>query len=390
MGTKMAPSYANLYMANFEETFIATRQLQPFVYKRFIDDIFMIWTHGEDELHAFMGSMNLHQPTIQFTYEWSTNEIHYLDVTIYIKNQTIGTKLYTKKTDTHQYLQFPSSHPLHNKKAIPYSQALRLRRICSDIKDFNTACDNLKTNLKKRGYPRTLITEGINKARSTERASLLEPKRRQPDAVHRIPCILTYNPSIPNISAYLKEDWPILIANKNSAFKQHQPIIAYKRPQNIRDRLVRSLFSLPEKTSQTEPKGSTKCAKKCISCNFIKTSATFKSNQTNQRFNITSTIDSQTENVVYLIECRQCPFQYVGETKNSSNYRLIHHRASHKAKKDEPVPQHFNQAGHSIKDLTITGIEKINNHRDSTRAKRESFWIDTLQTLTPQGLNIRD
>jgi hypothetical protein len=122
----------------------------------------------------------------------------------------------------------------------------------------------------------------------------------------------------------------------------------------------------------------------------MKNTTTFRSNNNNMQFSILCTIDCQTENVIYLIECRKCTAQYVGETKNTINYRLIRHRASHKAKKEEPVAPHFNSHDHNIRDLTITGIEKIQNQRDSTRAKRESFWIETLNTITPNGLNIRD
>jgi hypothetical protein len=390
MGTKMAPSYANLFMAQFEETFMATRQHLPLVYKRYIDDILMIWTHGEDELKAFMTAMNSHHPTIKLTHEWSTEEINFLDVTVYIKNNTVGTKLYTKPTDTHQYLQFTSSHPLHNKKAIPFSQALRLKRINSEPADFEHSVTNLAFYLKKRGYPRNLIQQGITRARNMDRLTLLSPQTKPIDPIHRIPCIITYNPSMPTISDSLKEHWPILLAERNSAFKSKKAIIAYKRPPNLRDHLVRALFC-PEKTTQEETNnGSTKCPKKCITCKYMKITKTFESMQNHQTYNIGCTIDCQTENVVYLIECRKCPLQYVGETKNSINYHLIRHRASHKARKEEPVAEHFNSHEHTINDLTITGIEKIINKRDSTRSKRESFWIDTLDTLTPRGLNIRD
>ena len=40
MGTKLAPSYANLFMTKFEENYVYTYQLQPKLWKRFIDDIF--------------------------------------------------------------------------------------------------------------------------------------------------------------------------------------------------------------------------------------------------------------------------------------------------------------------------------------------------------------
>ena len=50
MGTKLAPSYANFFMSKFEQDHVNTYHLQPILWKRFIDDIFLIWTHGMDSL----------------------------------------------------------------------------------------------------------------------------------------------------------------------------------------------------------------------------------------------------------------------------------------------------------------------------------------------------
>ena len=50
MGTKLAPSFANLFMGHLEEQFVYTYHLKPFISKRFIDDIFFVWTYGPKEL----------------------------------------------------------------------------------------------------------------------------------------------------------------------------------------------------------------------------------------------------------------------------------------------------------------------------------------------------
>ena len=46
MGTHMAPSYANLFVGKFEEQAIDISVLKPFIWRRFIDDIVMIWKRG--------------------------------------------------------------------------------------------------------------------------------------------------------------------------------------------------------------------------------------------------------------------------------------------------------------------------------------------------------
>ena len=51
MGTRLAPSFANIFMNHFEKVHVYTYPLQPNAWYRYIDDIFMIWNHGHDELN---------------------------------------------------------------------------------------------------------------------------------------------------------------------------------------------------------------------------------------------------------------------------------------------------------------------------------------------------
>ena len=99
METKMAPSYANIFMDQLEIQLLATNNLQPSFYTRFIDDIFLIWPHGEEELKTLLTSWNSFHSTIKFTFEYSQVQTHYLDVTITKEENQLTTKLYTKPTD---------------------------------------------------------------------------------------------------------------------------------------------------------------------------------------------------------------------------------------------------------------------------------------------------
>ena len=50
MGTTLAPNYDNLFMDRFERRALDNWNPKPLLWLRFIDDIFMIWPHGEDKL----------------------------------------------------------------------------------------------------------------------------------------------------------------------------------------------------------------------------------------------------------------------------------------------------------------------------------------------------
>ena len=67
------------------------------------------------------------------------NRINFLDVNERIRNIQVEADLHIKPTDTHQFLDATSCHPYHCKKSIPYSQALRYKRICSDNKSLINA-----------------------------------------------------------------------------------------------------------------------------------------------------------------------------------------------------------------------------------------------------------
>ena len=58
MGTRMAPCYANIFMAELEENFLSGYPYKLLAYDRYIDDIFIIWSHGLDLLHNFINSIN--------------------------------------------------------------------------------------------------------------------------------------------------------------------------------------------------------------------------------------------------------------------------------------------------------------------------------------------
>ena len=151
--------------ANLNNRAIENATYKPFVWRRFIDDIFMVWTEGEEHLKTFISYLNSIHPTIKFTHEYSSSRnqtLPFLDVQVHLHNNEIQTDLHTKPTDKHQYLLKSSCHPNHTKRTIPFSLALRLRRICSTDTFFDQRCKELIAYLVKRGYNQSFITKEIN------------------------------------------------------------------------------------------------------------------------------------------------------------------------------------------------------------------------------------
>ena len=86
MDTKLAPSSANLLMSNFQDKYVFTYWQQPFIWKRFIGNLFQIWTYSIEELDNFINYLNSCHPTIKFTQEVSTTQVHFWTC-LYINQQ---------------------------------------------------------------------------------------------------------------------------------------------------------------------------------------------------------------------------------------------------------------------------------------------------------------
>ena len=56
IGTKFAPPYPCIFMDEVE--FLKSQELQPFLWLRYIDNIFFIWTHEEEKLTQFLNQLN--------------------------------------------------------------------------------------------------------------------------------------------------------------------------------------------------------------------------------------------------------------------------------------------------------------------------------------------
>ena len=109
MESKMAPAYANILMGNLEEQLLSKGSDKILLWKRFIDDIFVIWNGSEAEFKSYMETINALHSTIKFTHECSAHETTFLDVTLYkgsrfLHNGILDVKTHIKPTNKQLYV----------------------------------------------------------------------------------------------------------------------------------------------------------------------------------------------------------------------------------------------------------------------------------------------
>ena len=171
---------------------------------RYVDDIFFIWEHGEESLRDFTDHVNFFHPTITFTAQYSKEKVNFLDLNIKLIDGTLKADLFVKLAVTNQILDPTSSHPYLCEKGIPYSQALRLNRICSDNTRFDQSSNDLQKWLMERGYSENMLCKQVLRARGLSRNDFLEREKQQMSE-QKLTFKITYYPTFQNVRAIMEE-----------------------------------------------------------------------------------------------------------------------------------------------------------------------------------------
>ena len=383
MDTKMAPSYACLFMGVLEQQILASSPDKPRLWVRYIDDIFGIWTHGIEKWNIFYQHLNTSQQSIKFVGETSNTSLPFLDVMVHLNNGRITTDLYTKPTNSHNYLPWDSCHPTGTKKGIPYSQALRIRRICSEQGDFNKRLYQLGGYLRSCNYPPKYINPAFALVRATSRESALV--YRTPQESTRVTFPITFHPNLRNLSHTLQGKFKNILLRDpiNKNIYKEPPMLAFRRPPNLRGLITRASITLP---NDTHIYGFFDCSSlNCKMHEYNVSGDTFYSSVTKKSYKIKQNLDCFCHNHIYLITCTKpdCNFQYTGETGRQHADRTSEHIRDIRLSADCPVSVHFRSHFRSpnlaVKYFSIQIIEHCKKNSTQYRKTREKYWIDVLK-----------
>ena len=111
IGAKFALPYAIIFTTALEEKTLESLSKNHWLWWRYVDDVFRISHHGENELKKFIDKLNKFNTTIKFTCDYSRERVHFLHVQVILEINRISTDLYVKERHSHQYLQPSSCHP---------------------------------------------------------------------------------------------------------------------------------------------------------------------------------------------------------------------------------------------------------------------------------------
>ena len=158
MGSPLSPIVANIFIEKFEEEALATAPHPPSLWKRYVDDTFVI--QEEKYKNEFFQHINSLEDNIKFTAESTKADgsMPFLDTLVTPRSDgSLETKVYRMPTHTNQYLQWDSHHAINNKYSIISTLLHRAKNICSNKKLLEEEQTNIQKALTACKYPNWAI-----------------------------------------------------------------------------------------------------------------------------------------------------------------------------------------------------------------------------------------
>ena len=309
MGKAFGGSFASLYLGEWETAALSSSPFRPTLWRRFQDDVLVLWDHGPVALDAFLNHLNGQDPHIQLDSTSSASSIRFLDLELYRgPNERIFHRIGFKPTDCHRLLPHDSQHAPHVHRGVIYSQILRWATRSSTYADFRNTCKTVLPSWRMQGITRTLIRSCIRRV--------------------------------------------------------------------LRLTALRPLWSF----------GFFRCeSSRCQVCPSAHPCSVFNDSGTARIFPILSHFTCNTTHCIYLIRCAHCSIFYVGQTSNSVRTRIRQHLCDISLNRPGSLlASHFNGtcSPHAFKWFVLDRC-----FSDERRLQKESYWIGTLKSQHPFGLN---
>ena len=288
MGSPLSPIIANLFMEDLEEKAIHSAQSPPTLWIRYVDDTFVIWQHGEDQLLQFHRHLNQQCPSIQFTMEREKEGgIAFLDVMVIREGDHLHTSVYRKPTHTDRYIPFHSHHHPRVLTGVMRCMRNRALQIC-DNTSKEAEMQHLETVFQANGFPEGLVKKTLSSPQATLGTSQVEDSHPEEE-----PPKILCTPYVRGVSERLEKVCAPLGVKA-----------VFKPQRTMRQMLVQVKEKIP-----TERK----------------------------------------KEVVYEVACKDCDQKYIGETKRTMKKRLTEHKyAVRKGDEKNGIAVHANKFNHSI------------------------------------------
>ena len=265
---------------------------------------------------------------------------------------------------------------------MPKGQFIRIKRICSEEKDFDSHAQVMKTHFVARGYSEKNLDRTITEVKKLKREDLLKDKDLNSSKDPQSIFVCTWHPKLNNLKLLLQECHKILDADPRlKKIFTEKPTVAFRRKKNIGNHLCRSDDREKKPTKKEKCKG-------CILCKQMKEGDILKNHKAGTQVELKPGATCKTEGIIYAVRCKKCDLLYIGHSGDHMSKRFSGHKHDIKKRPNQnELSQHCHQHSHDpVQDLEISIIDHgIKGLQE--RERLEDFHICKLQTMAPYGLN---
>ncbi|EYB88370.1 hypothetical protein Y032_0248g83 [Ancylostoma ceylanicum] len=325
MGQRLAPVLAIAFMAKIESPVLESR---PLLYCRYIDDCFIICS-TQSEMDRFFEMMNQQSEHIKLTRETPTQDwLPFLNVQINITGSNLRTKWYRKPSNKNILVHCFSAHPTRTKKAIIGNMFKTAAGVCSGSEEKQESLGLATTIAISNGY-------APGGTRSWQRSN--QTRKGHTSIPNKIQFCM------PFISDDVSRATRLCLRR---AELEDLVTIVEIPPMNLKHQLVRNriydrLCTTPD----------------CVICPFGREG------------------DCMRSCVIYMIKCRKCGEEYIGETARPLCVRIKEHlEGKSSSRTSTPLGCHRMRVHNGVDFEVETTILEFETEI-SARKTLEAFWI---------------
>ena len=170
MGTVCAVIVSNIYVGYREETFILKKYKDNFsVYKRYLDDVFTLWTDGVNGLTIDDLEHDLHQCKLPWKVTKPATKLVFLNVTVHldVKSGKLSTVSFQKAQNLHSYLPSYSAHSQDCLRGMIFGFVRRYWLQNTNPEDYSYMIKLFAKRLTARGHSLPTVNKIITEAVSS-------------------------------------------------------------------------------------------------------------------------------------------------------------------------------------------------------------------------------
>ena len=179
MGSPLSPIVANIFMEDFETKVLETVPQPPSLWKRFVDDTFVVINAAYKE--GFFQHINSIDKNIQFTAENTRADwaMPFLDTLVRPQNNgSLWTTVYRKPPHTSQYLQWDSHHAIATKYSVINTLLHRAKDVCSTKQQLEEEHTHIQKVLTSCKYPGWALNRMKNKTNAPVKSTNKKKKKK--------------------------------------------------------------------------------------------------------------------------------------------------------------------------------------------------------------------